>query len=178
VDEDIKSNEQSDQKSLFKLFQGDRLANFECPIAVVMFQQERDDFFFTEFFILRPHSRDIRSGRMIGSGKHIGEYLELKGVAALITETAEHAARELEASIIETLTKEEQRWWNLNGRFNFNETDANTLRSLWMRGRMHDQMKDLARLSRCMALRQELGRVVALPHIEWIEEKPAQPPPF
>jgi hypothetical protein len=34
------------RKAEFKVFQGNRLPNFEYPLAIVAFQQERDDSFF------------------------------------------------------------------------------------------------------------------------------------
>jgi hypothetical protein len=78
--------EQPTQKSEFRIFEGDRLPNFEYPMAIVTFQQEREDLFFTEFFILRPHLRQVASRREIGSGEHAAGYLELKGIDALLAE--------------------------------------------------------------------------------------------
>jgi hypothetical protein len=167
---------QSVLKSEFKVFEGERLSNFEYPLAIVTFQQDREDLFFTEYFVMRPASNQIISGRDTGSGEHVSAYLELKGVDALIAEAADHAACEVEASIIEKLSKEEKRWWNLSGRFKFRQVEPNTLRSLWMRGRMHEQIKSVALLTRCEILRKELRTVATLPHIQWREEKPAKPP--
>lgn len=164
-------------KSRYCFFQGTRLPNFDSPIAVVTFQQERPDFFFTEYFVFQFKQPGVLACR-IRCSNGAEDYLALRGPDDLISDTAEHAARELEGSKIDKLPLQQQTWWALNVKFEFTKTDTNPLITAWYRGQLHAEMAEMRRITRSIGLRHELDRIFALPKIQWTEERPPEPPPF
>jgi hypothetical protein len=159
-----------------KLFRGGRLPNLDEPIVIVTFEQTRDDVFFAEYFILFQKSQRLDSGRLLGR-ENVKEYLEFRTPEGVIEDMTDDARAEIEKQVIESLPEEKQHQWILAPAYTLTPIELEDLRALWIRGRVEEPIRQIARITRSEELKQELNRMFSLPQLKFREEKPASAPP-
>jgi hypothetical protein len=90
---------------------------------------------------------------------------------------ADDARAAIEAKVVESLPEERQYQWILGPAYTLTPIELEDLCTLWIRGRVEEPIRQMARITRSQELKKELNRILALPHLKFKEEKPASAPP-